>query len=123
MFSIDDLDAVKACENPFEFEFKFDNGKPSGVFFQVLGEESETVAVETAVLMAAERARAEAQGNEYKPDHAKLGKQMAALRIVGWRGIKEEYSKEGALKLCLKNTAIADQVLARSRQLGNFIKL
>jgi hypothetical protein len=126
MFSIDDLDAVKACGNPFEFEYKFGNGKGSGVFISVLGDESETVAVETAAIMAAERARkeaAEAQGKEYQFDAVKLGKQMAAIRIQGWRGIKEEFTPENALKLCMSNTAIADQVMQHSKNLGNFIRL
>lgn len=126
MFSIDDLDAVKACGNPFEFEYKFGNGKGSGVFISVLGDESETVAIETAAIMAAERARkeaAEAQGKQYEFDAIKLGKQMAAIRIHGWRGIKEEFTPENALKLCMSNTAIADQVMQHSKNLGNFINL
>jgi hypothetical protein len=121
MFTIDDLDAVKACSTPVEIEYRFGNGKGSGVFFEVLGDEAEPVAVETAALMAAERVRAEA-GDGYKMDAAKLGKHMAAIRICGWRGIKEEYTREGAIKLCMNNVAIADQVMSASKNLGNFIK-
>lgn len=122
MISLDDLNAVKACESAHEFEVVLGK-KPSGVFLSVLGDESEIVAAETAALMAGERARANTLGDKYEPDNAKLGKQMAALRIVGWRGIKEPYSPEGAQKLCLTNTAIADQVIQHSKNLGNFIKL
>ena len=121
MFSIDDLNAVKACEVPHEFEVKL-GGEPSGVFLQVLGDESETVATETAALIAAARARANTNPN-YVSDNTKLGKQLAALRVVGWRGIKEEYSRENAAKLCMSNMAIADQVIQTSKNLGNFIKL
>jgi hypothetical protein len=122
MFSIDDLNAIKACSNAHEFEVVF-AGQPTGVFLSVLGDESEQVAVETAALLAAERARANTLGDKYEADNAKLGKQLAALRINAWRGIKEEFSRENATKLCLSNTAIADQVIQHSKNLGNFIKL
>jgi len=123
MFSLDDLDAKKACSVPYEFEYKFGNGKGSGVFISVYGDESEHVAVETAALMAAERARANALGDEYEQDNMLIGKKLAALRIAGWRGIKEEYTPENALKLCLSNTSISDQVITHSKNIGNFIKL
>ena len=126
MISLDDLNAVKAGGVPFEFEYKFNNGKSSGVFIQVLGSESETVAVETAAIMAAERARKtaiEAQGGEYEFDAVKVGKELAAARIIGWRGIKEEFSPANAKKLCASNHMIADQVMQKSNSLENFIKL
>jgi hypothetical protein len=123
MISLDDLDAVKASDVPYEFEFKFGNGKPSGIFISVLGEESETVTIETAALLAAERSRAASLGDAYVQDNVKLGKHLAAIRIVGWKGIKEEYSKENALKLCMGNTGIADAVITNSKNLANFIKL
>jgi hypothetical protein len=126
MISLDDLNAVTAGDTPFEFEYKFNNGKSSGVFLQVLGSESEKVAIETASIMAAERARkqaTEATGKEYEFDAAKVGKELAAARIVGWRGIKEEYTPDNAKKLCFTNQMIADQVLQKSNSLENFIKL
>lgn len=126
MFSLDDLDAAKAGESPFEFEYKFSNGKGSGVFLQVIGSESEKVAVETAAILAAERARkqaTEAKGGEYEFDALKMGKELAAIRIVGWKGIKEPYTPENALKLCQSNQMIADQVMQKSNALENFIKL
>jgi hypothetical protein len=126
MISLDDLNAVTAGDNPFEFEYRFNNGKGSGVFLQVLGSESEKVAIETASIMAAERARkqaTEATGKEYEFDAVKVGKEMAAARIVGWRGIKEEYTPENAKKLCMTNQMIADQALQNSNSLQNFMKL
>lgn len=126
MISIDDLDAVTAGANPFEFEYTFNNGRKSGVFLQVVGSESEHVAIETAAIMAEERARknaTEATGAAYEFDSVRVGKRIAASRIVGWRGLKEEYSKANAEKLCLNNQMIADQVLTKSNALENFIKL
>lgn len=126
MISLNDLNAVSAGKTPYEFEYKFNNGKGSGVFLQVLGSESETVAVETASIMAAERARktaTEATGKEYEFDAVRVGKELAAARIVGWRGIKEEFTPDNAKKLCATNHMIADQVMQKSNALENFIRL
>jgi hypothetical protein len=136
MFSLEDLDVVKACGIPFEFELMlggeqaeldgrtyWKGGSPSGVFLKVLGDESETVAKETAAFMAAERARQAVLGSEYQQDNVTLGKKLAALRVVGWRGIKQEYSRENAIALCMSGLSYANQVLLHSRQLSNFIKL
>src|SRR4051794_27882190 len=51
MLSIDDLNAEVACERPFEFEFIGAKGEGTGIFFQVLGGESETVKAATNNLM------------------------------------------------------------------------
>lgn len=126
MISLEGLDAVKAGNNPFEFEYKFNNGKGSGVFLQVLGSEAETVAIETAAIMAEERARkqaTEATGGAYEFNAVALGKRLASIRIVGWKGIKEEFSKENARRLCDSNQMIADQVMQKSNALENFILL
>lgn len=104
MISLDDLNAMTAGDTPYEFEYKFNNGKSSGVFLQVLGSESEKVSIETASIMAAERARkiaTEATGKDYEFDAVKIGKELAAARIVGWRGIKEEFTPDNAKKVCL----------------------
>ena len=126
MISLDGLNAVIAGNTPYEFEYKFNNGKGSGVFLQILGSESEKVAVETAAIIAAERAREQTtkkDGKEYEFDAVKVGKELAAVRIAGWRGIKEDYSPDNAKKLCASNQMIADQVMKNSNSLENFIKL
>jgi hypothetical protein len=122
MINIDSLNSIKACETPYEFEYKFGNGKGTGVFLSVLGDESEAVAVEQNALMAGERVRMAADPS-YEIDPAKLGQKMAAIRLIGWRGIEEKYTPENALKLCMSNRTLCDQVVQASKQLGNFIKL
>jgi len=62
-------------------------------------------------------------GKEYEFDAVKVGKELAAVRIVGWRGIKEDYTPDNAKKLCASNQMIADQVMSKSNALENFIKL
>lgn len=122
-FSLSDLDASIGGAKLFEFEYAFKNGKGSGVFLSILGAESEEVARETAALMAAERAKQEFDGEKYKFDANELGKRLAAIRIKAWRGIKEECTPENALKLCLSNKEVADQVIKHSDNFGNFIRL
>lgn len=122
MINLESLNSVKASETPFEFEYKFSNGKATGVFLSVLGEESESVCVEQAALMAYERVRSAADP-AYEIHPAKLGQRMSAIRLVGWRGIEEKYTPENALTLCMSNRTICDQIMQQSKQLGNFIKL
>jgi hypothetical protein len=126
MISIDALNSISAGANPYEFEYTFKNGKKSGVFLTVLGDECESVAVEQAALWAAERARREtieAQGNKYEMDAIKMGQRMAAIRLVGWKGIEDKFSRENAEKLCLGNQRIADEIIKHSSEQANFIKL
>lgn len=126
MISIDDLNSISAGSNPFEFEYTFKNGKKSGVFLTVLGEDAESVAVEQAALMASERARKEtieAQGGKHEWDAVKMGQKMAAIRLVGWKGINDPFTRENAEKLCLGNQRIADEIIRHSSEQANFIKL
>lgn len=122
MISLDSLNSSKASGTPFEFEYKFSNGNGTGVFLSVLGDESEVVCVEQAALMAGERVRAAADPS-YEIDPVKIGQKMAAIRLIGWRGIEEKYSPENAITLCMSNRTICDQIINHSKQLGNFIKL
>lgn len=134
-FSLSDLDATKASSAAFEFEFILADGSNSGVFLSVLGGQSERVAQEVASLVnerrrkhAARQTQA-AMRNKAAPEFDSLesdvefGQRLAAVRLVGWRGIKEAYTPEGALKLCKSNRDIAAQVTEASDNLANFMKL
>jgi hypothetical protein len=134
MLSLDDLDATKASEEAFEFEYILPDGSGSGVFLQVLGGQSQRVIDETARLMN-ERRRKEAhiaamsrgrrKNDAFTPveDDIAFGQRLAAIRLAGWRGIKEKHTPELALKLCRSNQHLADQVSEVSEELGNFMKI
>lgn len=133
-YSLEDLDSTKASAKGFEFEYFDPSTKaPTGIFLTVLGNESETVTKEVARLIN-ERRRKEAvravkAGKNDTPDFDTLesdtefGQRLAAVRLIGWRGITEPWSVENALRLCKSNRDVALQVSSQSDTLGNFIKL
>jgi hypothetical protein len=132
--SLDDLDARKASDKPFEFEYITPSGDGSGIFLSVLGGQSETVTKEVARLMD-ERSRRKAAREinqkigvgakkiEFEPfeNDVEFGQRLAAVRLVGWRGISDAWSPENALRLCRSNQNIAAQVTQASDAVENFI--
>lgn len=131
--SLDALDARKASEEAFEFEYILVDGTRSGIFLSVLGAHSERVTTETNLLVNDRRrtqsaleaqAATNRQAENFIPieSDVEFGQRLAAVRIVGWRGIAEDYSAERGLWLCQRNPDIAAQVTAKSNNLGNFMK-
>lgn len=129
-FSLADLDAEKACSTPYEFEYLNAEGEGTGVFFSVLGAESETVRAEVSRQIDEERKRTiehRLRGKRDAPmvtldQQIENGRKLAAVRLVGWRGITDTYSKENGLKLCMSNASIAQQINNKSDDAGNFMK-
>lgn len=150
---LEDLNATTAHDKPHEFEYIDPAGEMSGMFFRVLGREGVTVSSAIAKLVN-ERRKTDAarmqktrfgQGtNEVVfdrfEDDLEHGQNMAAVRLVGWRGpgetdgltdeqkarfcaIDAPCTPENALKLCRSNSHIAAQITNRSDFSGNFIKL
>lgn len=117
----------------FEFEYVTPAGKHTGIFFQVLSGQSETVTAEINKLVnqrrQAEAAQAALGGRDARTaftpveDDVAFGQRLAAVRLVGWRGIEEEFSPERALQLCQSNADIAAQITEKSSNVGNFMRL
>lgn len=133
--SIAALNATTASEVPFEFEFIDSDGSATGIFFSVLGDESVTVKAATEKLLderrrkdavAEARARVNNRTNEavFTPvaDDIDFGQRMAAVRLVGWLGIEEEFTPELALELIRSNRDIGAQVVRHSTALENFTR-
>jgi len=53
-------------------------------------------------------------------DDVDAGKRLAAVRMVGWRGITEPFTPENALRLCYSNPLVAAQVTENSDNTANF---
>lgn len=136
MFSIDDLDAEKAGDKGFEFEFLRSDGNGTGVFLTVLGGQSEKVMTLVNKLVNERRRReaareisqrvgtgAKAVTFEPMESDVEFGQRLAAVRLVAWRGISDAWSEESALKLCRGNRELAAQVMRASDATENFIKL
>lgn len=131
--SLADLDATKASDVPYEFEYFDAAGNETGVFLQVLGDESPRVVAETQKLLNERRRkeaaaeirsrtggrRADAEFVSVEDDVA-FGQRLAAVRLVGWKGITEPWSPELALQLIRTNRHIAAAVTTNSAALENF---
>lgn len=133
--SLSSLDATKASDTPFEFEYITPDGDNSGVFLSILGGQSEAV-TKTAAKMINEHRRKKAVREmnarynskknvefETLESDVEFSQRLAAVRIVGWRGITDPWSPENALRLCQTNRVIAAQVMEQSENLANFMKL
>ena len=135
--SLDQLDATKASATAFEFEYiDTSTGECTGVFLSVLGSESEIVSAEVAKLINERRRKQAARevqqkiGTGTKPvefesieSDIEFGQRLAAVRLVGWRGISEPFTPENALRLCSNNRDIAAQITTHSDAISNFMKL
>lgn len=130
MFSLNDLDITKQCEGGFEFEVTDDNtGKGTGVYLTVVGAHAESVQKFTSKKLNErrifddmnERRGKKAQVRRIEDD-VEFGIELAAIRIIGWRGISDEFSPENAIKLCTVNPTIREQILKASEDLANFTK-
>lgn len=133
--SLDDLDTAKASSDSYEFEYINALGEPSGVYLQILGSQAEAVTREVARLVN-ERRRKEAARDvarrvgtgpkqvefETLESDVEFGQRLAAVRLVGWRGITEPWSPANALRLCQGNRELASQITTQSDATGNFTK-
>ena len=132
-YSLDDLDQAKACEVQYEFEVKDDvTAKGTGLFLSVIGEHAQVVQEFTkkelnerrvAEVMAKKRdPRGKNPESEVVPIEQDIdfSTELVAIRITGWRGIKEEFSHKNAIRLCTINPSIKEQVLAVSQDLKKY---
>ena len=132
--SLANLNMVKASDTPFEFEYVTPEGVSTGIFFKVLGGQSETV-TKAAAKMINERRRQVAARELNKRGISKqvdfdpiendieFGQRLAAVRLVGWSGITDEFTPENALRLCQTNKFVAAAILEYSDDAANFMKL
>lgn len=134
--SLDDLDLVTQSSKAFEFQYVKPDGTATDIYFSVLGGNADAVRTVAEELIDARRRKAafremqkaKSGRNTSEPEFDKtaddvaFGQRLAAVRLVGWRGIKEAYTPEGAIKLCQRNPHIAAQIMEQSDDLANFTK-
>lgn len=130
-FSLDAFDATAASDKPIEMEIILPDGSNSGAFLLILGNESSKVQAEVNRLVNERRKKAlRAEAVRTKGDAAftpieediEFGHRLTAVRVVGWRGIKEEWSPENAYRLVSRNASIAAQVTQASGEVADFLK-
>jgi hypothetical protein len=126
--SIAALNVSTAGEKAHEFEYISPDGTGSGVFLSVLGGESATVQAVVNKMVNDRRkqqtkAASSRGGQEFVPIESDIefGQKLTAVRLVGWRGITEDYSPELALELVKGNARLAEQVTSESNEAINFL--
>ena len=127
LISLAELDLNSQCSESFEFQVDDERGIPTDIYISVLGEHAPSVQKWLYKQINARRrqeALKERQGKKADVrdtrEDAEFGAEMMSKRIVGWRGITEDFSPDLALKLCMQNTLITDQVREHSEDMGNF---
>ena len=128
LLSIDDLDLTAASDTPFDLEILNIKGVKTGIIIQVLGSESEKVQEWTN--RQANRIRTQAtQKSVTGKDKVRTAEEddeyiieSSAVRVVGWKGLKDEYTKDNATRLMSRNVHVRMQVLTASNDLGNYSK-
>ncbi len=126
LISLAGLDLNSQCSESFEFQVDDADGKPTDIYISVLGEHAPSVQKWVYKQLNARRrqdALQEKRGKKIErniEEDAEFGAEMMSKRIVGWRGITEDFSPDLALKLCMQNTLITDQVREHSEDMGNF---
>jgi hypothetical protein len=137
--SLASLNARKAAEVPYRFEYLLDGKEPTGVFLHVIGQQAQVVQDAITAEINGRRQRnaqeameaakiVEAGGTpppvwtpvELEVEFTQAG---AAVRLVGWDGIEEDYTPELGAALVRDNGDAAAQVLKASNTLGNFMKV
>lgn len=126
--SIDDINARAYAAKGHEFELEYPKGTGLGVFLTILGDQAQAVE-DFEVELADKRVQesvALAQDGKPTPRSTKQtlrdNIERAVVRVVGWRGIAEEFSADLVKRLLTNNPDFVDQVLAESRKRGNFTK-
>lgn len=147
------LDATQASAEAHEFEYITPTGDETGLFFRVLGGQSEIVTGVTNHMVNERRRKAAAREVNARIGTGKkvvefdavegdiaFGQSLAAARLVGWRGpndrdgltaeqlerfqgITDLFSPENALRLCRSNRDIAAAITLQSDEMGNFIAI
>ncbi|MFZ3286541.1 MAG: hypothetical protein WA191_06790 [Telluria sp.] len=127
---ITEFDAVADSEHGFEFELKDKDGiTGTGVFVTVQGKHADEVSKWMNALvnkMTREAQMAQRKGKQVDPKSLEEMRDQnidgAALRVTGWRNVKQPFARD-LLKVAMKrNPHWVDQVIEESDNLGNFTK-
>jgi len=131
--SLASLNTVSASATAHAFEYVGPDGSGTGITLRVLGAQAQIVTEATNRLIN-ERRRQEAvrtieagasrPGDAIMPveDDIAFGQRLAAIRLVGWEGIEDDWTADNALLLCQTNADVSAQVLAQSNKVGNFTR-
>jgi len=126
-FSLSDLNIQDKCQNAVAFTPVDSSGKPLGIELDVIGAHAPVVQKWVNGALN-DRRRADAlasrrgKNTDVRPieDDIEFGVEVISIRIIGWRGITEQWSPENSLLLCKTNPDICSQVREFSEEIANF---
>ncbi len=129
VISISELNLVDQCSEAVEMPFLDTTGEETGITFLVLGAHAEEIQRWTNKKLNARRRQEEmlkkrGKSSDIRPieEDIDFGTELIARRLVGWTGIKEEWTPDLALQLCTCNPLAVEQIREFSEDLGNFGK-
>lgn len=122
------FDAVSMCEDGIPVEMLgVDGVTPTGVTLVVLGKHADAVTKWTNKITNSairEMAMAARKGRPAEPkpleDQREENLQGAAVRVVGWKGVKQEFDREILMRALRRNPHWVDQIVEASNDLGKF---
>jgi hypothetical protein len=128
--SLSSLNVEKASDTPYTLSIIDEqSGQATGIEIDIIGEHSKVIAdlIAKAVNGKREAARIAAKKGKDAPadkveDDLLFGFELAAKRIVGWKGIEEDFTPENALTLVRTNPTIREQIMQASGNVANFTK-
>lgn len=132
---INELDAVSDCEGGYTFDVlgpdgepqKDRNGNPTGIRLTVIGKHADPVVKwqNAYINRLTSRAAIAARGRKVNPptqeEQAEDNIEGAAVRVVGWAGVKQAFDRELLKKALRRNPHWVQQIVEASDDLGNFI--
>jgi hypothetical protein len=126
---ITSFDAVAESEAGVDIELKHADGVTgTGIVVTVIGKHADAVVAFTRNVlnrMLRDEQLAKRRGKDVEVDIEKLkeqGREDAAIRVIGWKNVKQEFSKELLKSALVRNPHWIDQIVEASNDLGNFTK-
>lgn len=122
------FDAVADSEAGSELELMQPDGQTStGIFLTIIGKHADAVTQWQSKLMDKKQREAMLAHKSGKPAPAQSAEERnamniegTALRVTGWRGVKQEFSQDLLRKALARNPHWIPQILDHSEDVGNF---
>lgn len=123
------FDTVADCAKGFELEMKSPYGDSLGFSLIVIGKHSDAVVNWVNGIVNKAAIDAEIARRKGKPEQSKKMEELRAqniegalVRVVGWKGVKQEFDKATLKAAIEKNPHWVDQIVEASDDVGNFTK-
>ncbi len=123
------FDTVADCAKGFELEMKNPYGDSLGFSLIVIGKHSDAVVNWVNGIVNKATIDAEIARRKGKPEQSKTMQELRAqniegalVRVVGWKGVKQEFDKATLKAAIEKNPHWVEQIVEASDDVGNFTK-